>query len=459
MILPLEIHHINVSQGDSTLIIFRDINKLREILPESTTGIKAGEEENLLPYAMKNHCNLDGTVISAVLIDGGEEVFGKDVADYLAKMGISKTNAPNLLAAICTHCHSDHADGLRTVFLKPGVKTKKVDNPPLEKNYIPKYEYDSFDVMQGKKTVTQTYNYYTKVITELETNYQVVHKNFGIQKTLYIGRYEGVEIYLECVYDNGLLVKNKQTGFVSTIDSTVTSKVIDQNALSKAVVLHFGRFRYFLGGDIAGNEKLYANKNIKPPKSTSTHPNIEKELGQTLCSLYPVEAHCDTPAGHMCGFKFSHHGSISSNDSEFLSIMKPVMGTISAGVRTRYFSHPSQKNLDETNKTITPKWGTVDNTMDGVYITEMKQDKKDIHSAKIIGDVIVRPDYVGYMNNVDNAPIGIQVFGTGEQSTPTANKPLRQNDGGAPYQTHPLYPYGPWYHKCDKHNFNLDIPD
>lgn len=76
----LEIHHIDVGQGDSTLILVKQ----------------------------------NDIIIKSVLIDGGPSYAGPKVADYLVR----HLQNSKLDIVVASHDHKDHTDGLKTLFIQ-----------------------------------------------------------------------------------------------------------------------------------------------------------------------------------------------------------------------------------------------------------------------------------------------------------------------------------------------------
>jgi beta-lactamase superfamily II metal-dependent hydrolase len=147
----LELHFINVGQGDSILIVNRDLEKLKAVIV--TGGAPASIPANPidhLPYAIQKGLNLCDTVRKAVLIDAGDDQYGDDVVAYLESHGVlnatelkDKNNgyAPNLDVVI-SHFHDDHMAGLLSLFTKWTAKVKdgKISRK-LTEHYWPKRVY------------------------------------------------------------------------------------------------------------------------------------------------------------------------------------------------------------------------------------------------------------------------------------------------------------------------------
>jgi len=151
------------------------------------------------------------------------------------------------------------------------------------------------------------------------------------------------DVSITCIAIGGVVKneKNKKTGQ-------------DENDMSIATLLTFGSFSYFNGGDIeASTEKKIAQLNL----------------------VKDVE---------VC--KADHHGSETSSDSGFMSMLSPSILLISNGSDGRY-NHPRQKTLNlyeamkptpdvyQTNKYL--KHDTKGGNVDDKFIADLKSVNKD----------------------------------------------------------------------------------
>jgi len=115
----LEIHVMNVGQGDSVLVINRALDELaRVIAREADPASIPVDPIDYVPYALKNDISLADTVSNAMLVDGGDDEYGGDVVSYLIAQGVVNRDSvyqPNL-SLVVSHYHDDHTAGLRSVF-------------------------------------------------------------------------------------------------------------------------------------------------------------------------------------------------------------------------------------------------------------------------------------------------------------------------------------------------------
>lgn len=424
MLLPLEIHHINVKQKDVTLIVLRDLNTLRTLLPEVTTGISDDEQEDLLPYAIAHHVNLEDTVIGAVLIDEGNTEYEADVMRYLETYGVVLERTKDGVCVIDTYCDDINENKVEHVF----EKEKSID------------------------AVFQKYQKDTYKFTSLK---EMKHKTLKVGDTISIASYENQKLEITCVMDGRLVLKDKETKLLGSLEKKQV--ITEQKENSQCFMVEFGEFRYFIGGEITGDEDLLGVYESRLEKFiTSAHSDIESDLSKAFMSIYKRRVCFNTPEGHVCGFRLNRHGSSASNTTKFLRTMEPVIGVITGATDYKFHAYPSQEVLDRVNKEKTPDWDGIPNSLNQVYITEMAADfpgyRRNIRDAKIVGDIIIRPEYLNYKEDQvekKNRPIHIQVYGTGEQT-----EEIYQNKKTRPVtetSKKEHYPCGPWYHECNRH--------
>lgn len=482
----LEIHAINVSQGDSFLIINRDLAALRTKIIESGLHLPA-ESLDWLPYAIFRDIDLEGTVRKALLIDGGEDYYGSDVLTYIQKYGV-KGDATRLnFMTLVSHFHSDHVDGMRFVYKRrvPIPLVGKLQWQTIN-NYPPAHVYD-----MGSDPIlnpfTATYCLYMDDVTGFQTDalttrhliHPVARTVDGIHSENVIDMgvdANNVAIRLVCIASNGVVSQAGNAPIDIMAGRRIRAGKADQNDRSTVMVLEYGDFRCIFGGDAGGNGRAEGgnfddNCDNRTPQFYSSHGDLETPLRSSLTLNYPADGtRLNTAAGHICCFKAHHHGSGSSNDAYFIKTMQPKVVLCSSGTLTKFHGHPTQEAINRTDPTVTNPWPAgptvepaVANTVDTYYITEMAVDgdykwggssdpmpyNRIITRGQIMGDIITRPFNVisPTLPNWAGA-INIQVYGSGLQSAvePGDKQLLPTN----PNNANP-YPIGPWEHTCDKH--------
>ena len=160
-------------------------------------------------------------------------------------------------------------------------------------------------------------------------------------------------------------------------------------------ILGYGSFRFFLGGDIAGdggpaggnhgnNDKATALLAGDSKKSFTAHADIESPVTGALSQFFAGKIHSWAPLpgqpkfphpGYATVMKANHHGSKTSNDVYLLASVRPRLFLISSGFRTRFHHHPTQHVNNRTSSHVTPEWQDpsgrlVRNSIEQVYVTE-----------------------------------------------------------------------------------------
>lgn len=488
----LEIHQINVGQGDSILIVNRDLDKVKEAIQKGS-GTLPTEPIDYVPYAVKQGISLAGTVKAALLVDGGDDEYGGDVVNYLITYGVLKEGVgwTQHLKVLVSHYHDDHMAGLRSLFKKrvdpknPGDKVNFVDRfwpgeiylsaPGNEKSKPQSQRYVKFleDVKEATAKSTASTLYILKpggLNDKNETT--VIELGEGIDSI-------PIKAYVlasgQAVYD----YKNKRITRIKSVGTTV-----DQNDRSIVLVLEYGSFRLFLGGDIAGNGGPKGGNHGSNAMDTSTkkyfskHADVESILGPALEQFFPETPtsgwkkgeHKYPNAGYCTVMKANHHGSSSSVDVHFLATLQPCILLISSGVKARFHSHPTQQVINRASIGQNKKWEVrpigattsaleVNNTIKYIFITEVGDKVKnnkfqvDLRDSKILGDIVVRPidENVVDVQNANKKGMSrlvMQVYGSGEQTgaldAGTTLCPTLKRDDKS------IYPIGPFYVTDDR---------
>ena len=242
----LFIYHINVGQGDSTLIIS----------PAQKT----------------------------VLIDAGNN--GKGVKSVIPLLKLLKIKAIDYVVA--THYDADHIGGLDEVIkYLDNINVAVLDRGNPEKEKTTK-TFDGYVLAAGDK-----------------------RKQIKVGEKLDLGP----DIDFTCVAVNGQV----EPGNIGDPSS------IEENAGSVAFLLQYGKFDYFIGGDLTGGGR----------SGMKWTPDIESKVALVV--------------GDVDVLRVSHHGSQTSSNESFLTALSPEVALISVGNggsnRSRYH-HPTRDILD-----------------------------------------------------------------------------------------------------------------
>lgn len=482
----LEIHQLNVSQGDSILIINRDLDKVEAALRAASITLPA-DKIDWVPLAVYRKVPLFGTVKKALLIDAGDDEYGGDVLNYMTTQGVlggKKKFFPDLMVLV-SHYHDDHMAGLRCIFKERIEPKKKGDELKFVERFRPGTVYQS---LRNSKMDPETarFEYFQKdlkaaligpnSITLTEIDPGGLDKKTKERTVIELGPgYKDMPIQVILIA-SGQSVNSEPPSTLTPIKGL--SSTPDPNDRSIAGVLQYGSFRYFFGGDLAGNGVgaggNYTINAMDPSakKGTSRHADVETTLEPALDAHFPATTSYKKGvakfpnSGYATVMKANHHGSNSSDDVHLLATLRPLVFLLSSGVKFRWHHHPTQEVINRADKDITDEWEcrptsdevdedpvTIANSIDQIYITEIAKKAKgktftvDTGNARIMGDIVVRPIdetvWKVQQATAKGAELTVQVYGMGVLTT------LYDPD----YELRPTetvqddkYPIGPWEH-------------
>jgi beta-lactamase superfamily II metal-dependent hydrolase len=289
----LHIHHINIENGDATLIGIYD--------------------EGQQKYTSK------------ILIDGGQSTPDKMLLPYITKMVGSDKESFHFNYVVLTHYHDDHYKGLlalkdgritadsiidpggykvSTVFKHSAVGGTKPDSLKIADQWISAL----------KAAASHTPDAYVKGRSKMMINFSSGSTS-SIGNKIIIGKVGDNDVVLECIAGWG---NTLSAG--GSIKRNPSPKKSNANNFTLAFMVSCGEFRYFIGGDMGGS-------------SSGSYINQEATVTTYLNDAYPAATSAEgdeTVKGHVCGFKANHHGSNNSNTATFMQGMHPAI-TISSG--------------------------------------------------------------------------------------------------------------------------------
>lgn len=135
--------------------------------------------------------------------------------------------------------------------------------------------------------------------------------------------------------------------------------VLDENARSMAFLVTFGKFRYFIGGDLTGG-------------GTSA--------GQASAD---IESRVAREVGRVTVLRVNHHGSVTSSNSAFLGGLQPIVAVVSASPDPRtaaLFHWPSEAVLTRLSRLPQLRAIYITGAVDARKLSD--EDKKKIHDGK-----------------------------------------------------------------------------
>lgn len=205
-----------------------------------------------------------------LLFDGGDNGEGVDVIlPFLAAAGID-----TLDWIVASHYHSDHVGGLDEVLNRVPVR------------------YAVYD--RGNSYTTLTYNAYVAAAGAQRTT---------ITQGQVLDMGEGVTVTCAALNGNGRL-------------SAPYTSSTKENEYSISLVVEYGGFHFYQGGDLIGN--------------SSAGTDIETSVGPLV--------------GDMDVYSVNHQGSYTSSNAAFLTALEPEVSIISVGNNS--YGHPHQVVLD-----------------------------------------------------------------------------------------------------------------
>jgi len=280
-----------------------------------------------------------GTV---VLFDVGEDLKKKDCTRplaYLDQLGVSKIDY-----LFVSHYHFDHI----------GCIPQVLQRFPLQ--------HDAID--RGDKYPGATFARYVGAVS--------VHRKTGQEgQTLQLDENSGTPVTIKVVAVNGAGIKTS-----------------NENDLSLAATVSFGRFRAEIGGDLSGD-----NANQYQDIETPVAPKV----------------------GHIDVYKVHHHCSSHSTNDAWLQQTTPIIGIVSAGDGNDY-GHPTADCLERLHK-------------QGVktYWTEHGNGGDPEPGLDLVGgNIVVQVDPGATTFSVSSGAGPAQKFAIGSAAMPQPDNPVAQ---------------------------------
>ncbi|HVI47849.1 MAG TPA: hypothetical protein VM802_23470 [Chitinophaga sp.] len=339
----LEIHHINVENGDATMIVVHDT-------AANTYPVK-------------------------ILIDGGNSGTDRFLQGYFNNY-FGAVNMPvTFKYLILTHFHKDHYAGFNRLGAGNIFRADSVIDPggyTLGPTYGPinppqatpdRGAKKAGDASIYKNALRTAYNNaYLRERSKIVTTFPD-----DIGKVLPLGTVNGVPLTLKCLASSGYTYS---TGG-ATVDNGIGGRN-NANNFSLGFVLEYGQFRYFTAGDMGGYENTGCTAYIDQEAS------INGGFGSLYSGTsYPFnqDAGGATAVGHVCAFKTSHHGSDCSSSKDLLDFSACAM-FLSAGYMSRWgLPEPAFQARIDTILDPLSEWDAASRPVGvnnrGIYITNL----------------------------------------------------------------------------------------
>jgi len=295
----------------------------------------------------------DATLIIApsgktMLIDGGNQGQGtKVVLPRLERLGIAKLDY-----VIATHYDADHIAGLDEVLnalpTPPGVVFDPGGRGPLKPR-----------PMKTAKDNNTRYADYV-IAAKLTADREATPLGRGV-----INLDEGVIVSV--VAANGCVLGGGK--------DQVRPR-LDENGASVALIITYGTFDYFIGGDLTGGGR----------SGTKITEDMETSVAARV--------------GHVDALRLSHHGSNTSSNKAFLESLRPTVAVISVGD-----GHPNTKYHHPTRKVLDRLHGIKPLGLKAVYATNSGETSGGLtpEDRKLLSvveqDIVIRSDGSGFSVN------------------------------------------------------------
>ncbi|WP_296949540.1 ComEC/Rec2 family competence protein [uncultured Massilia sp.] len=280
--LTLEIHHLDIGQGDATLIVVRDRRR----------------------------------IVHTTLIDAADANQAPLIHAYMQRQGIV-----NLDVLAITHYDKDHFRGALALLKESTLCQKTLIFDRGDPEDVDQLTSFTSSLSQTDLEEDRLFDDEVEELKELLAGPARKRRICaGKGPTWMIGKnlvQVGIPgnapvLTLTCISANGHVIGGR---YVQPLHAD------RENARSLCFLLRFGSFSYYLGGDAPG---VPAN-------------DLEGAVGAAIDGYFGVD--------HLCGMKVSHHGSHHSTTPAFVELLDPTSAFISCGIHDK-FLHPRQEPLD-----------------------------------------------------------------------------------------------------------------
>lgn len=289
----LDIHHINTGCGNCTFCIFPDATTM--LIDAGDKNPNNERQVSPKPDARKTP--------------------GKRIAEYIMKI-IPQGNLKILNYCLATHFHNDHIGGVfkqqkkDTDYFLTGV-SDVFETIPMEK--IVDRDYPVYNFLSPKEKDNKAFINYLKFVYSLQQKHCCMIEKFKVGTNSQFVLKNNPEKYFDFeirnLMANGIMWNGDGENVVNLFpDLTGLSKhdIPEENTLSCAIRITYGKFNYYTGGDLTGYPK---------PGRPVWH-DVETPLGRVIGETEVCVS--------------NHHGYGYSTNENFIKSLKPQVFIIQA---------------------------------------------------------------------------------------------------------------------------------
>jgi beta-lactamase superfamily II metal-dependent hydrolase len=287
----LDIHHINTGSGNCTFFIF----------PDGTTMVfDVGDVDrtNRSSNPLKIATRLPNDSLSAA----------KSIAGYIQKVIPA---IKHIDYAVLSHFHPDHYGSINPLSTYSRQGTYKLSGITelheylpirklIDRNY-PDYTYP-VDIKRFTFDSTTFINYLSFLRTNISKHaFTVESLNPGSQSQLVLLKNPKNfnSFHVRNIKSNGFIWTGQGETYFNTMPATISSKDYNENPLGLALKISYGKFDYFIGGDMTGLK------------------------GFGLPSWFDMETPVAKVVGQVDALSLNHHGVRDASNEFFLKTLAP----------------------------------------------------------------------------------------------------------------------------------------
>jgi len=321
----LEIHHIDVGQGDSTLII--GPNKTTLLIDAGDSGYFSPDGGKIV-FEYLESINIDHLDYIVVTHTDGDHVGGFAFSNYATSRHsilMAEREDGSMKSWSGSSGVDDDGNGYTDFIGDDGCSDPAETPDPAEIGfngsdpYFPSIAYDNGDDATVPYCgLTKTFRRYVQTVVAAK-----VRNPLGTYAQLMETYHNPIDLgdgaTATIVCSGGWVAQNP-----SRISGTDGTNSLSVNSRSVGVYVQYKGFDYLIAGDLTGNESPY----------------MEQALRDLLVSI------SDSPAGDPVDvLRINHHGSDNSSAQSYLNGLKPEVAIISLGDGNSY-GHPKQEVID-----------------------------------------------------------------------------------------------------------------